>query len=289
MVKHLKVLLVDGEKQFLIYTKTILLQRGFEVILAESGEKAIEKLKKKPDVVVLDIKMQGMNGYDTLKEIKKQAHDMPVIMLTGDETLSTIQKAHKKGAIDFLVKPCDMNLLCAKIRNACYKEEKHPEHEEKRILGVMVPLQEYSVINEEITIMEAIIKLRDTFVRGISSNRIMETAHHTMLVVDKYNNVQGILTIKGLLKTIMPLSDKNNILLQKGIFRKEIRKKAKMKIKDVMSPAPLTIECTSSLMEAVYLMLRHNTRRLLVLLDGKLVGIIREQDLFFEMEKILMG
>jgi signal-transduction protein with cAMP-binding, CBS, and nucleotidyltransferase domain len=72
-----------------------------------------------------------------------------------------------------------------------------------------------------------------------------------------------------------------------GMFIKEVTQKSKIKIREVMSPAPLRIEGAASLMEAAYMMVQNNARRLVVEVSGKVAGIIREQDLFFEMEKIL--
>jgi len=71
-----------------------------------------------------------------------------------------------------------------------------------------------------------------------------------------------------------------------GMFIKEVKQKSEIRIEDVMSPAPLSIEGTASLMEAAYIMIKNNARRL-VEVAGKVTGVIREQDLFFEMERIL--
>ena len=73
----------------------------------------------------------------------------------------------------------------------------------------------------------------------------------------------------------------------KGLFQKEIKALAGKRIKEIMSPAPLTIDGASNLMEAVYTMVNKNARRLVVLSKGEVVGVIREQDLFFEMERAL--
>jgi predicted transcriptional regulator len=72
-----------------------------------------------------------------------------------------------------------------------------------------------------------------------------------------------------------------------GMFTIEVKQKAQIKIKDVMSPAPLTIDGSASLMEAAYLMVNNNARRLVVEVAGSVGGIIREQDLFFEIERII--
>lgn len=73
----------------------------------------------------------------------------------------------------------------------------------------------------------------------------------------------------------------------KNMFSSVIAQKANVKVRDVMSPAPPTIEASASLMEATYRMNSEKARRLVVVSSGKVVGVIREQDLFFEMENIL--
>ena len=72
-----------------------------------------------------------------------------------------------------------------------------------------------------------------------------------------------------------------------GMFRREVMGLASQKIKEVMSPAPRTIDAEANLMEAAYMMIYQNKRRLAVVDSGKIIGIIREQDLFFEIDRIL--
>ena len=107
MSRKIKVLMVDDEAQFRATTERILTRRGFDTLLAGSGEEAIDKLNENPDVVVLDIKMPGMDGHATLREIKNRKPDLPVIMLTGHGALPSAREAREKGAYDYLTKPCD--------------------------------------------------------------------------------------------------------------------------------------------------------------------------------------
>jgi len=118
MSKTLRVLMVDDEEQFRETTRKLLKRRGLEVLLATGGKEAIEKLKENPDVVVLDIKMPGMDGHQALKVIKKQNPDLPVIMLTGHGAMPSAREALVEGAFDYLSKPCDMDLLASKISEA---------------------------------------------------------------------------------------------------------------------------------------------------------------------------
>ena len=298
MTKQIKILMVDDEKRFRETTRKILEKKGFHTILAENGEDALEKLRQDPDVVILDIKMPGMDGHATLKEIKKIKPDLPVIMLTGHGDRPSAREALVKGAFDYLSKPCDINLLAEKIKEACHQTNRVSDGEERPITAVMIPITEYSIINEKKTIKEAIDELKKSFISKIATNQLMETGHRSILVQDKDNQLTGILTIRDLLELVMPaylsapkpfLADsiEYSPMFWKEMFSSGIRQMKNKCIAEVMSPSPISIDGRSNLMEAAYLMVYNNERRLLVKSSGQVVGMIREQDLFFEMEKIL--
>ena len=298
MTKQIKVLMVDDERRFRETTKKILAKKGFDTILAESGEDALEKIINHPDVVILDIKMPGMDGHEALKKIKKISPDLPVIMLTGHGDKPSAREALVEGAFDYLSKPCDIDLLAEKIKEACHTRGAAVAHEEAQVLDVMIPIKEYTTIDETKTIQDAMDELKKSFILKIATSRLMETGHRSILVVDKNNSVNGILTIRDMLEMVMPgylsapkpsLADsiEYSPMFWKGMFSVGISQIKDKNISEVMSPSPISIDGRSNLMEAAYLMLYGNERRLLVTLDGKTVGVIREQDLFFEMEKIM--
>ncbi|MFO8082993.1 MAG: response regulator [Desulfobacterales bacterium] len=296
MTFKIKLLIVDDEAQFRATTKKILDKRGFETILAGSGEEAIEMLESKPDVVVLDIKMPGMDGHETLEEIKKRSPSTPVIMLTGHGDMPSAKKALKGGAFDYLSKPCDIDILSAKIVEAQRHIGEKPE--ENTVEDIMIPIDEYTTLTEEHTIREAVDMIKDSFYPRVSTSRIMETGHRSLIVMDKNNNVKGVVAIIELLHTIMPaylsapkptLADsmQYSTMFWKGEFKRAIKNLANKKLGDIMAPPPLTINHDANLMEASYAMVSNKERRLVVLKEGKVAGIIREQDLFFEIERIL--
>ncbi|MBC2717851.1 MAG: response regulator [Desulfobacteraceae bacterium] len=301
MDKKIKVLMVDDEERFRATTNKILTRRGFSTIMAESGEAALEKLGENPDAIILDIKMPGMDGHETLLEIKKQKPDIPVIMLTGHGALPSAEQARKEGAFDYLTKPCDIDVLVGRIKEACHWRETAADekYRERNVLSVMVPIHDYTTLSGETNVGDAILELRKSFESKVSSASIMETGHRSVMVVDENNKVQGILAISDLLKMILPdylfapkpsMADaiQYSPMFWEGMFSKEIEKKATMKIRDVMSPAPFIIDGNASLMEAAHLMIKNKARRLVVASSGDVVGIIREQDLFFEMERVMV-
>jgi len=123
------VMLVDDEVPFVETMTKRLAKRDLTVISAHSGPEALTKLDKEDhvDVVVLDVKMPGMDGIETLKEIKKAHPLTEVIMLTGHATIETGIEGMKLGAFDYLMKPCDIDMLLQKVQEARAKKDKHNE------------------------------------------------------------------------------------------------------------------------------------------------------------------
>jgi DNA-binding NtrC family response regulator len=124
-----EVLLVDDEKDFVETLAKRLRTRNFTVDYTLSGDEAVKWLdKNQADVVVLDVRMPGMDGIDTLREIKRMKPLVEVIMLTGHATVETAIEGMKLGAYDYLMKPTDMNDLVDKIKKA---EARKREQEER--------------------------------------------------------------------------------------------------------------------------------------------------------------
>ncbi len=119
-----KALLVDDEIPFLETLGKRLAKRDVQVFTATSGLQAIEKLRQAPDidVVVLDVKMPGIDGIETLKAVKQNHPLVEVIMLTGHATVESAIEGMKLGALDYLMKPCDMDILMTKIQEGKSKK-----------------------------------------------------------------------------------------------------------------------------------------------------------------------
>jgi DNA-binding NtrC family response regulator len=124
-----KVLLVDDEEPFVETLAKRLTKRELNVLTAFSASEALEKLGKdsRIDVVILDVKMPGMDGIEALIQIKADYPLVEVIMLTGHATVETAIEGMKLGALDYLMKPCDMELLMNKVREAASKKRRHEE------------------------------------------------------------------------------------------------------------------------------------------------------------------
>jgi DNA-binding NtrC family response regulator len=131
-VKNFNVLLVDDELEFLETLVKRLTKRGLNISTAKSGEDALKIIGGKGiDVVVLDVRMPGMDGIQTLREIKKIDPLMEVIMLTGHASVEVAIEGMELGAFDYLMKPADIDELFYKLQDAFKKKTIQQEKIEK--------------------------------------------------------------------------------------------------------------------------------------------------------------
>lgn len=128
-MKEPLVMLVDDEKQFIDTMTKRLNKRNIKVLACLSGEEALKELDKhrNVDVVILDVKMPGMDGIETLQEIKKKYPLIEVVMLTGHATVESAVEGMKLGAFDYLMKPCEIEELLEKVKQAAEKKQTHLE------------------------------------------------------------------------------------------------------------------------------------------------------------------
>jgi two-component system, NtrC family, response regulator HydG len=119
-----KILLVDDNEDFLDSTKDVLEDEGYVIRTASSGEEAVRKVEEeKPDLVVMDIKMPGLNGVESFIQMKRRRPDIKVIMCTAYIVDGLIRQALEEGAYTVLNKPFEMELLLSTITH-CLQEQK---------------------------------------------------------------------------------------------------------------------------------------------------------------------
>ena len=127
-MEKMKMMLVDDEERFLSTTQKLLSRKGYDVLTAVSGAEALEKMRtQNVHVVILDVKMPGMDGITTLKQIKRLFPMVEVIMLTGHATAESAVEGLKSGATDYLMKPTDVDILIEKAEEAYEKRQRLEE------------------------------------------------------------------------------------------------------------------------------------------------------------------
>ncbi len=126
---RIQLLLVDDEEGYVNVLANRLGKRGMDVGKAYSGTEALQALRSRDfDVVVLDLKMEDMDGIEVLQVLKQLDKTMEVIMLTGHGSQAAARAGLEHGAYDYLTKPCELDELLGKIREAY-------EHRKNRIEG----------------------------------------------------------------------------------------------------------------------------------------------------------
>ena len=127
-----KILLVDDEERFRTNLQKMLGAQGLTVSAKGSGAEALEELKLHPyDVIVLDIRMPGMDGLTTLGEIKKINPEVEVIILSGHASMDAAMEINRLGGYDYLMKPCPLEELLLKIE-AAYEKKVERENRKRR-------------------------------------------------------------------------------------------------------------------------------------------------------------
>lgn len=127
------ILITDDEQSIRNALKEILEFEDYATLEAENGEEALQKVQEeRVDLVMLDIKMKGMDGIEVLEKLKQTKPEIPVIMISGHGTIKIAVEATKFGAFDFLEKPPDLNRLLTSVRNALKSGELIQENREIR-------------------------------------------------------------------------------------------------------------------------------------------------------------
>jgi len=204
------VMLVDDEVSFVETTAKRLAKRNMDTIAAFSAEECLDKLAANQDfdVIVLDLKMPGMDGIAALKEIKRVAPLTEVIMLTGHATVESAIEGMKLGAYDFLRKPCAFEELVGQLEGAVRKKRAHQQKidawqsytKSSTLKGIMVPLEEYATVSEDANIFEAIQALEDAQ-KAFDPKRYR---HRAVLVTDKQDRVVGKLSQHDIIQALEP-------------------------------------------------------------------------------------
>lgn len=134
-MKKFNVLIVDDEGEFREMISKILAKRELKVVSVESGEKALNVLEhSRIDVVLLDVKMPGIDGIETLQRIRSLKPLVEVVLLTGHASVESGIEGMKLGASDYLMKPIEIDPLLEKLEEAYEKKRLHQEKIDQALL-----------------------------------------------------------------------------------------------------------------------------------------------------------
>src|SRR5205085_8917488 len=114
-----RILVVEDELEIRALARMILEAEGYEVLEAQTGEKAMEHLEKTPpDLILLDIRLPGMDGWEVLRHIAEDSRfkDIPVAIMSAHSSPHTVERAKTNGAADYLIKPFMYDELIGIVR-----------------------------------------------------------------------------------------------------------------------------------------------------------------------------
>lgn len=279
--QRIKLLLVDDEDDFRDAARQALSRQGFQVSEARSGEQALEIIAdSRPDVVVLDLKMGGMDGISTLDCIRKTDVDLPVLILTGHGKYEDALAGIQLGVVDFVQKPVDLKDLGARIRKLVATGSATPLRE-KTIGELMVPESLYTRIYSDQTVREAVNALMEIQLLPLSDEDT-DRGRRTLLVFDRQKRFVGLIRAEDIVRLLIPawLQSPYSSYFT-GMFLAQAKVVGGLVIENVVRPTA-SIDIDLPLMEAAYLMISRHLSHLPVTRKGRLMGILRPEDLYRE-------
>jgi CheY-like chemotaxis protein len=269
-VQSIHVLLVDDEERFVLNLAGLLKTRNFDVSTALDGRQAINLLASRKDiaVVILDVRMPGMDGIETLQHIKQLNPDIEVIMLTGQATLEDGIQAIRQGAFDYLQKPCDIEELEAKIAAASSVGQirRHPILWPRLMAGEII-LPGFAPLLPE-----------DSLDRAMAIfNRYRNGEGARMLfVVDDRRCIQGMIGKRDLICAVEKELRREDTTWE--WVREHPQYLPHIPVGRIMTREVETVSPETPLAVTARLMLLHHYDSIPVVSDGAVLGIIRLRD-----------
>jgi len=137
----INLLFVDDEDQFLESMSKRLEAREFKVFAVNRGEKAIETARENPvDIALIDLKMPGIDGEETLKALKQEHNWMEIVILTGHGSIGSAVECTQSGAYSYLQKPCDLDQLLEVLKEAYKKRVMNKNKIEEQKMNDMLKI-----------------------------------------------------------------------------------------------------------------------------------------------------
>ncbi len=221
MSEKIKILLIEDEEALVEVLSTKLDREGYEVKVGFDGEEGYDMIAEfKPDMILLDIVMPKMDGYDVLEKMKENSIDIPVIIISNSGQPVEIEKTRQLGAIDHLIKtqfnPTDVVTMIERYLNNKKKKEDNPngiEIAQESVPDIDLPKLEDPNANK--LGINVLLVEDDSFLRDISSRKLTKEGFTVFEAVDGEQAVFGASKVKPdiiLLDIILPIYDGFQIL-----------------------------------------------------------------------------
>lgn len=285
-VKKLKLLIVDDEADFRLAISQGLSRRGFIVMEASGGEEALGIImRQRPDIVLLDQKMPGLSGIETLRRLREIEPLLPVIILTGHGDYETAIAGIKLDIIDFVQKPADIDQLATRIRSLIEKGEQIPMTE-PTIEDLMAPPSLYPRVYIDDPLTSVLKVIYHAYTKEVPADSKYGQVR-SALVYDRNDKFVGMVRFSTLLELIIPsfLNDSPYASYFTGMFLAQTKVFGKQDIANLIKKQ-VTVDVGAPLMEAIHLLVENKLINIPVTCEGKLVGILRGRDIIIESARL---
>jgi CheY-like chemotaxis protein len=275
-----RVLLVDDEDEFRDAARNALQRRGFSVLTAASGQEALAMLPGATlDLIVLDLKMPGLSGIETLERVRQVRKALPVLILTGHGDFHDALQGIRLDIVDFVQKPVEMDSLAARIRKLLEMKTSLPIRE-PGIADLMVGPDHYPKLYADQPVSDAIRILWGVFTSPTDAVRVRSAR-----VYDRSDRFIGLIRFSDLLRATLPavLGNSPYSTYFTGMFLAQCKVIGNLRISEFFNDMDVSVTEEIPLMEAIHVMVENHLITLPVLRDGELVGILRETDIVGEM------
>lgn len=276
--------------------RAILEHKGAEVTeLRHCNELPAPGPTVRPQVIVLGL-AEHDRDCEQMMRLAAGHPDSRIIILAGDGQAREASLALQAGVFDYLCSPCEPAVLAARILDAVGARNAGPE---KTAAGIMIPLDDYTCVQAGCTVRDGIEKLKLSAEKLISQGLVMQSGHRAVLVFDG-SELVGVLTMRNLIDALRPdylLSGQDGLLSSlryssmfwSGLFSARVEELQDKCVRDIMNPSPPMVDAQANLMRIVQLMHETNRRRVVVEEDGRVVGVVREQELFYEISRQMLS
>lgn len=277
--RKVRLLIVDDEAEFRRAISQGLTRRGFDVFEAADGAQGVAAIRKQlPDIVLLDQKMPGLSGIDTLKEIRKIASDLPVIILTGHGDFNTALAGIRLDIVDFIQKPVEVDQLSERIQNLLQRDITAVMRE-PTISDLMAPPDLYPKVYTDEPLTSVLKAISDAYRRPIPEDSVYGQVR-SAIVYDREEKFRGMIRFSDLLQLLIPdaLRDSPYASFFTGMLLAQSKVFGRRTIESLVREQ-VVVDVDTPLMEAIHLLVEHRLINIPVVKDGRLVGILRGRDI----------
>ncbi len=269
------VLFVDDDTDFTQSLSPVLERREFTVTALESETQALDYLDHVvPDVILLDLKLNGGSGTDLLQKIREKDNQTPVIILTGHGSMDSVVSSIRFGVSDYLQKPVDIDLLVEHLLDCTSNVARQPMRE-RSLVELMRPVSLYPKLLCNQPIEDALYVVRKWCFPDENDPDHVRSA----LVYEPNGDFIGMLRFHDLLSLVLPeyLRESSHPNFFPGMVLAQCKLIDHMRVLALMSKQ-VYIRQNAPLMEAVQLMVKHHVVNLPVMDGKRLAGVLRERD-----------